>query len=359
MERRSFIQRAGIAGVLAAGAAPAVVHAQANIRWRLASSFPKSLDTIYGAAEVFAKKVGDMSGGKFQITTHAAGELVPAFGVLDAVGNGTVEMANTAPYYFFGKDPTYALDCAIPFGLNSRQMSAWMYEGNGLKLLREFYAKVGIVNFPMGNTGAQMGGWYRKEIKSVADLKGLKFRVGGFGGKVIERIGAVPQNIPGGEIYQALEKGTIDAAEWVGPYDDYKLGFYKVAPNYYYPGWWEGGPQLSLYVNQKSYEGLSGEYKAMIESASAYAHIDMQAKYDYRNSASLKTLVGAGVKLFRFPKDVMEAVKASQEVYAELNASNPAWKKIFDDYATYRRDANLWFRFTEAAFDDFMQAQKL
>jgi TRAP-type mannitol/chloroaromatic compound transport system substrate-binding protein len=265
MDRRSVIKNAGIAGILAAGTAPALVHAQANIRWRIASSFPKSLDTLFGVCDVFAKKVSDLTGGKFQITTHAAGELMPAFGVLDGVSNGTVEMANTAPYYFFGKDPTYALDCAIPFGLNSRQMTAWMFEGNGLKLTREFYAKVGIVNFPMGNTGAQMGGWYRKEIKSLADLKGLKFRVGGFGGKVAERIGVVPQNIPGGEIYQALEKGTIDAAEWVGPYDDLKLGFNKVAPHYYYPGWWEGGPQLSLYVNQKAFDGLSSEYKAVIE----------------------------------------------------------------------------------------------
>jgi TRAP-type mannitol/chloroaromatic compound transport system substrate-binding protein len=238
MDRRSLIKNAGIAGVLAAGVAPAV-HAQATLRWRIASSFPKSLDTLFGVCDVFAKKVGELTGGKFTITTHAAGELMPAFGVLDGVSNGTVEMANTAPYYFFGKDPTYALDCAIPFGLNSRQMTAWMYEGNGMKLFREFYAKVGIVNFPMGNTGVQMGGWYRKEIKSLADMKGLKFRVGGFGGKVLEPLGVVPQNIPGGEIYQALEKGTIDAAEWVGPYDDLKLGLNKVAPNYYFPGFWE------------------------------------------------------------------------------------------------------------------------
>jgi TRAP-type mannitol/chloroaromatic compound transport system substrate-binding protein len=360
MQRRSFVHGAGIAGVLAAGVAPAIVHAQATLRWRIASSFPKSLDTLFGACDVMAKKVSDMTGGKFVISTHAAGELMPAFGVLDGVSNGTVEMANTAPYYFFGKDPTYALDCAIPFGLNSRQMSAWMYEGNGLKLTREFYAKVGIVNFPMGNTGSQMGGWYRKEVKSLEDIKGLKFRVGGFGGKVIERIGAVPQNIPGGEIYQALEKGTIDAAEWVGPYDDLKLGFNKVAPHYYYPGWWEGGPQLSLYVNQKAYDGLSTEYKAIIEAAAAYAHTDMQAKYDYRNPVALKTLVSQGVKLHPFPKDVMNAAfKSAMEVYAELSASNPAWKKIYDDYSAYRRDANLWFRFSESAFDDFMQAQKL
>ncbi|MGA8514297.1 MAG: TRAP transporter substrate-binding protein [Burkholderiaceae bacterium] len=359
MDRRSLIKNAGIAGVLAAGVAPAV-HAQAAIRWRLASSFPKSLDTLFGVADVFAKKLSDLSGGKFVVTTHAAGELMPAFGVLDGVSNGTVEMAGTAPYYFFGKDPSYALDCAIPFGLNSRQMTAWMYEGNGLKLTREMYAKVGIVNFPMGNTGAQMGGWYRKEIKSLADLKGLKFRVGGFGGKVIERIGAVPQNIPGGEIYQALEKGTIDAAEWVGPYDDLKLGFNKVAPHYYYPGWWEGGPQLSLYVNQKAYDGLSAEYKAMVEMASAFAHTDMQAKYDGRNAAALKTLVSSGTKLHPFPKDVMAAsFKAAMEVYAELNDTNPMWKKIYADYSTFRRDSNLWFRFSEAAFDDFMQSQKL
>ena len=360
MQRRSFVHGAGMAGVLAAGAAPAIIHAQTSLRWRIASSFPKSLDTLFGACDVFAKKVSDMTGGKFVISTHAAGELMPAFGVLDGVSNGTVEMASTAPYYFFGKDPTYALDCAIPFGLNSRQMTAWMYEGNGLKLTREFYAKVNIVNFPMGNTGAQMGGWYRKEINSLADIKGLKFRVGGFGGKVIERIGAVPQNIPGGEIYQALEKGTIDAAEWVGPYDDLKLGFNKVAPHYYYPGWWEGGPQLSLYVNQKAYDSLSSEYKAIVEAAAAYAHTDMQAKYDYKNPGALKTLVSQGVKLHPFPKDVMAAAfKSAMEVYAELNASNPAWKKIYDDYSTYRRDANLWFRFTEAGFDDFMQAQKL
>ncbi len=360
MQRRSFVNRAGIAGVLAAGVAPAIVHAQTTLRWRIASSFPKSLDTLFGACDVFAKKVSDMTGGKFVISTHAAGELMPAFGVLDGVSNGTVEMANTAPYYFFGKDPTYALDCAIPFGLNARQMTAWMYEGNGLKLTREFYAKVNIVNFPMGNTGSQMGGWFRKEIKSLEDIKGLKFRVGGFGGKVIERIGAVPQNIPGGEIYQALEKGTIDAAEWVGPYDDLKLGFNKVAPNYYYPGWWEGGPQLSLFINNKAYDGLSAEYKAIVEAAASHAHVDMQAKYDARNPAALKQLVGAGTKLFRFPKDVMDAAfKEAMGLYGELSGSNPAWKKIYEDYSAFRRDANLWFRFTEAGFDDFMQAQKL
>ena len=360
MERRSFVRSAGIAGVLAAGAAPAIVHAQANIRWRLASSFPKALDTIYGAAEVFAKQVNNMTGGKFQISVHAGGELMPPFGVVDGVQNATVECAHTAPYYFFGKDETFALGCAIPFGLNSRQMTAWYYEGNGEKLMREFYAKYNIINFPCGNTGAQMGGWYRKPITSMADMKGLKMRIGGFAGKVLERMGGVPQNIPGGEIYTALEKGTIDAAEWVGPYDDQKLGFNKVAPNYAYPGWWEGGPQLDLFINQKAYDALSPEYKAIVTAAAAYAHTDMQAKYDGRNPAALRQLVSGGTKLFRFPKDVMEsAFKESMAVYSEISAKNPNWKKVYDDYAKFRAEQNLWFRFAEAGFDDFMQQQKL
>lgn len=360
MERRSFVQGAGIAGVLAAGTAPAIVHAQAALRWRLTSSFPKSLDTLFGVSDVFAGKVKELSGGKFEITTHGPGELVPAFGTVDAVQNGTVEMASTAPYYYFGKDPTFAIGCAIPFGLNSRQMTAWMYEGNGLKLMRDFYRQYNIINFPMGNTGAQMGGWFRKPIKTLKDVKGLKFRTGGFSGKVWERVGGVAANIPGAEIYQALEKGTIDAAEWVGPYDDLKLGFYKIAKNYAYPGFWEGGPQLDLHVNTKAYDALPAEYKAIIECASTYAHVDMQAKYDGRNAAALKTLVGLGAQLFPFPKDVMDAAfKESMALYSELSASNPAWKKVYEDYAVFRRDSNLWFRFTEATFDSFMQRQKL
>lgn len=360
-QRRSFIARATAGAVAAAAtvAAPAV-HAQTAVRWRLASSFPKALDTIYGAAEIFAKQVGGMSGGRFQITVAAPGEIVPALGVDDAVRAGTVEMCHTAPYYFVGKNEAFAFGTAIPFGLNARQINGWMMEGNGMKLLREFYAGYNIVNFIGGNTGAQMGGFWRKEIKSLADLKGVKFRIGGFGGRVMERIGCVPQMIPGGEIYTALEKGTIDAAEWVGPYDDEKLGLHKVAPFYGYPGFWEGGAGLEFWVNSKAYESLSAENKAIIEAAASHAATEMMARYDARNPAALKRLVAGGVKLFRFPKDVMDgAFKAAQDLYAELSAKNPAFKKIYDDYSAYRRDANLWFRFSEATFDDFMQAQKL
>ena len=360
MERRSFLKKTAAGAAVTAAAIPAVVSAQAPaVRWRLASSFPKALDTIFGAADVFAKKVSEMSGGKFVITTHAAGELAPAFGVVDAVQGGAVEMTHTAPYYFFGKDETFALGCAVPFGLNSRQMTAWMYQGNGLKLMREFYATYGMISFPGGNTGCQMGGWYRKPIKSVADIKGLKMRIGGFAGKVLERIGGVPQNIPGGEIYAALEKGTIDAAEWVGPYDDQKLGFNKVAPNYLYPGWWEGGPQLDFFINQKAYDALIPEYKAIVEAAAAFAHTDMQAKYDAKNPGALKQLVGSGTKLAPFPSEVMVAAyNAAEDLYAELSAKNANWKKVYTDWANFREDQNLWFQITEARFDNFMQKER-
>jgi TRAP-type mannitol/chloroaromatic compound transport system substrate-binding protein len=359
MDRRSLIKHAGIAGVLATGAAPAV-HAQSVVRWRLASSFPKSLDTIYGGAETFARHVRAVSNGRFEISVHAAGELMPAFSVVDGVQQGSIEAAHTAPYYFFGKDETFAIGGAIPFGLNSRQMTAWTFQGNGLRLMREFYARYNMTSFPCGNTGAQMGGWFSKEIRSVEDMKGLKFRIGGFAGKVIERLGGVPQNIPGGEIYQALEKHTIDAAEWIGPYDDQKLGFHKVAPNYYYPGWWEGGLQLDLLINRKAWDALTPEFKAIVEIASAAAHVDMQAKYDMKNPLALKQLVGAGARLRPFPQDLMiAAFNESMKLYEELSARNENWRKVYTDYARFRGDQNLWFRFTEATFDRFMQSQKL
>jgi TRAP-type mannitol/chloroaromatic compound transport system substrate-binding protein len=360
MQRRRFLQGAGLAGILAAGSAPAIIHAQEVIRWRLASSFPKSLDTIYGAAEDFANILKTMSDGKFEVQVYAAGELVPAFGVLDAVQQGTIELAHTAPYYFFGKNEAFAMDCAIPFGLNSRMLTAWMYDGGGNQLMNEFYAKFNIVSLPMGNTGAQMGGWYRKEIKSVDDIKGLKMRIGGFGGRVLAKIGGVPQNIPGGEIYQALEKGTIDAAEWVGPYDDLKLGFYKVAPNYYYPGWWEGGAQLTLYINKGLFDKLPKAYQQMVRAAASHAHVIMQAKYDARNPQALKQLIANGAKLQRFPKEVMDAAfKARNEVYAELNDSNPDWKRIYTEYEKFLRDQYAWFRLADLSFDQYMASVKL
>ena len=360
MDRRQIIKNTGLAGILATGVAPGIVGAQAQIRWRMTSSFPKNLDTLFGVADVFSKKVSEMTGGKFVISTHAPGELVPAFGTIDAVQQGTVECAGTASYYYFGKDPVFTLGCTIPFGLNARQMTAWLYEGNGLTLMRDFFRQYNIMMFPMGNTGSQMGGWWRKEIKSVADIKGVKFRCGGFPGKVWDRLGGIAVNIPGPEIYSALEKGTVDAAEWVGPYDDERLGLHKVASHYAYPGWWEPGPNIDLHVNIKAYEALSSEYRAIVESAAAYAHTDMLAKYDTRNPAALIRLVAGGTKLYKFPQDTMDAAfKEAMSLYSELSDTNPTWKKIYTDLSNFRRSANIWFRRTEAANDDFMQAAKL
>lgn len=361
MDRRSVIKNAGIAGVLAAGIAPAV-HAQgANVRWRMASSFPKSLDTIFGSAEKFAKTVKELSGGKFEVSVHAAGELMPAFGVVDGIQNGTVEMAQTASYYFTGKDPIFAFGCAVPFGLTARQMDAWMEHGNGRKLMDDFYAQYNIKSRSAGNTGTQMGGWYRKEIKSVKDLKGLKMRMGGgLFGEAMQKLGVVSQNMPAGDVYQALEKGTLDAVEFVGPYDDQKLGFNKVAPFYYYPGWWEGGAELEFFINTKAYAALSAENQAIVNAATAVAARDMTAKYDAFNPVALKKLVADKTTLKAFPKEIMDAgFKASMEVFAEHEASSPEFKKIHQDMRAFQRDQLLWLRFSEYRFDSYMTTVKL
>ena len=360
MDRRALIKNAGIAGVLAAGIAPAV-HAQAAIRWRLASSFPKSLDTLYGGAEVFAKAVRAMSGGKFEISTHAAGELMPAFGVVDGVQQGSIEMAQTAPYYFFGKDETFALGCAIPFGLNSRQMTAWMYEGNGLKLMREFYAKYNIINFPAGNTGAQMGGWFRKEIKSTQDLKGLKFRIGGFARQDHRAHGRRTAEPAGRRnLYRRWKRARSTRPSGWGRMTTRSWASTRSRRSTTTPAGGKAAPQLDLFINQKAWDALSAENKAIVEAASAQAHVDIQAKYDARNPVALKQLVGAGAKLRPFPQDMMnEAFKHAMTIYDETSAKNEGFRKIYADLSKFRADQNLWFRFTEATFDRFMQAQKL
>ena len=359
MQRRNFLKGAGAGLAAGAVAMPTLTRAQQaalpEIKWRCASSFPKSLDTIYGAAEVMSKRIASATGGKFQIQVFAAGEIVPAFGVVDAVQNGTIQCAHTAPYYFWGKDPAFALDTAIPFSLNARQTNAWQLFGGGNELFAEFYKAYNIVRVPCGNTGAQMGGWFRKEIKTAADFKGLKFRIGGFAGKVMEKLGAVPQLIPGGDIYPALEKGTIDAAEWVGPYDDEKLGFNKIAKYYYYPGFWEGGPQLVTYFNSAEWAKLPKEYQSIAEAACAEANTYMLAKYDAQNPAALKRLVAGGTQLRPFSKEILTAAyKASLEVYKEAGEKSPAFKKIYDNMVKFREEQLLWFRVAEKGYDDFM-----
>ena len=357
MERRSFIKNAGMAGILAAGSAPAFAQSSPEVKWRLASSFPRSLDTIFGGAETISKRVAAATNNKFQIQVFAGGEIVPPFGVVDAVQNATVQCAHTAPYYFFGKDPTFAIACALPFGMNARQQNAWMYHGGGLQLMRDFFKDYNIVNFPAGNTGAQMGGFFRKPINSVADFKGLKMRIGGTGGLPLQKLGVIPQQIPGGDIYPALEKGTIDAAEWVGPYDDEKLGLYKVAKYYYYPGWWEGGPELDLFVNTKAWDELPKDYQAALEAACYEANVDMLAKYDAFNPPALKRLIAAGVQLRPFSNEIMAACyKATTEVYDDIATKNAKFKKVYEPWKAFRNEQISWFQVAENRFDNFMIA---
>jgi TRAP-type mannitol/chloroaromatic compound transport system substrate-binding protein len=355
MKRREFIKVAGAGLAGTAIAAPAIAQSMPELKWRCTSSFPKSLDTIYGGAEIFAKAVAEATDNKFQIQVFAAGEIVPGLQAADAVTNGTVEMAHTASYYYVGKDPTFAFGTAVPFGLNSRMQTAWMYFGGGMDLMNEFYKKHNIFAIPAGNTGAQMGGWFRKEIKEVEDLKGLKFRIGGFAGRVLQKMGAVPQQIAGGDIYPALEKGTIDGAEWVGPYDDEKLGFYKVAPHYYYPGWWEGGPMLVSFVNLNKWNALPKYYQSVLEQAGHYANNWMMAKYDQANPAALRKLLANGAKLHAFSPQIMEAsLKAAKELHSEVAATNADFKKVYDSLTAFSNNSYQWFQVAEVGYDNFM-----
>jgi TRAP-type mannitol/chloroaromatic compound transport system substrate-binding protein len=355
MQRRKFIAGAGTGLAATTLAAPAIAQSAPKLSWRLTSSYPKSLDTIFGGAGTFAKAVSEATDGNFQIQIFSAGELVPGLQAADAVTAGTVEMCHTSSYYYVGKDPSFAFACAVPFGLNSRQINAWFHHGGGNELLNQFFAKYDIHAIPGGNTGTQMGGWFRKEIKTTADLAGLKMRIGGLAGRVLAKLGVVPQQIAGGDIYPSLEKGTIDAAEWVGPYDDEKLGFYKVAPYYYYPGWWEGTAATHFYINKAKWESLPPTYRSIVTTAASQANVDVQARYDAQNPAALKRLVQAGAQLRPFPVDVMEAAyKATNELYAEISKENEWFKKLHDAVMAFRNDEYLWWQVAEFGYDAFM-----
>jgi TRAP-type mannitol/chloroaromatic compound transport system substrate-binding protein len=355
MKRRDFLKVSAAGAAATAIASPAIAQSSPEIKWRMTSSFPKSLDTIYGGAEQISKYVAEMTDNKFQIQVFAAGEVVPGLQALDATSNNTVEACHTVSYYYVGKDPTFAIFASVPFGLNARMQNSWWYQGGGEQLGNEFFKKHSVVGFPAGNTGTQMGGWFRKEIKTVADLSGLKFRIGGIAGQVLQKVGVVPQQLAGGDIYPALEKGTIDAAEWVGPYDDEKLGFAKVAKFYYYPGFWEGGPMVHAFANLEKFNALPKNYQAIFTNACAHANSWMTARYDMQNPTALKRLVAGGTQLRPFSNEVLEAcLKATNELWAEISAKNADFKKVIDGMQAYRSDQYLWWQVAEYTYDSFM-----
>lgn len=359
MQRRSFLKKAGFGAAAGTAAVASPVFAQdaPTLNWRMPGSFARSLDALFGVAETFCKHVAEATGGKFNIRPFPGGELVPALQVLDAVQNGTVECGHTVSYYYYGKDPALCFDAAVPFGLNARQMNAWMFQGDGMRLTREMFKAYNIINFPMGNTGVQMGGWYRNEIRSTQDFKGLKIRTAGFAGEVMSRLGAVPQQIAGGDIYPALEKGTLDAVEFVGPYDDERLGFQKVAKYYYYPGWWEGGPQVSLYINETSWNSLPKSYQSVLELASRTALVDTLSRYDAGNPAALRRLIASGAVLRAFPREVMDASwEAASVLYKEFCDRDPKFKALYDNYMSFRDSSVPWFRVAEGAYDQYLAA---
>ena len=324
------------------------------VEWRLASSFPQSLETIYGSADVLAERVSAMTDGAFRIRCYQAGELVPALQVMDAVQKGSAEVGQTGGYYYTGKSPSLAFDTCVPFGLTSRQQSAWLMEAGGLELMRKVYADFGIINFPCGNTGAQMGGWFRQPVESLADLRGLRMRIPGLGGKVMDRLGASVQVLGGADIYPALERGAIDATEWVGPADDEKLGFYRVAKNYYYPGWWEPGPSLSFLVARKAWDELPSEYQQIFTTATQQAAATMQERYDALNPPALVRLLDQGVKLRAFSNSIMVGAREASESLLDDEAAQDAdYRKILEHWRKFRKGAFRWFGTAELAYANF------
>ena len=357
INRRTVLKNSFIGAATAAAACggPAnqggpALHTQKKVRWRLASSFPRSLDTLYGSAEVLAKRVSEMTNGNFEIHVHPGGELVPPLEVLEAVQQGSLQMGHTASYYYIGKNPALAFDCCVPFGLTARQQAAWLKQ-EGQELTRGLFADFNILNFPAGNTGTQMGGWFKNAVNSLNELQGLKMRIPGMGGKVMAEMGVAVQTLAGGEIYTALERGAIDATEWVGPYDDEQLGFYKVAKLYYYPGWWEPGPSLSFYVNQNAWSSLSAEYKAIFQAAAREAELGMLARYDIQNPEALGRLLNQGVEIRPFADDILQKARnVSQQLLEENAAKDPSYAKVYSSWKKAKQSMFQWFNTAEALY---------
>lgn len=371
MKRREFIKGAGVSALLggavsgceqsgppadkpaaqATPAAPAVVTPK-TIEWKMVTTWPKNFPGLGTGANYLAELIGQMSGGRLKVKVYGAKELVPAFEIFDAVSSGTAEMGHGAAYYWKGKSEAAQFFSAVPFGLTAQEMNAWLYHGGGMELWKEVYAPFGLVPTASGNTGVQMGGWFNKEINSLADLEGLKMRIPGLGGEVLKRAGGTPVSLPGGEIFPSLQSGAIDATEWVGPYNDLAFGLYKAAKHYYYPGWHEPGTTLECFVSQKAMDALPQDLQSIVINASRVANQDMLAEYTTRNNQALQTLVNEhNVDLRQFPKEVLGKLKSlSDEVVAEVAEKDPVSKKVYESFKSFRDQAMAWHEISEKSY---------
>ena len=348
MKRRHFLRAAG---ALTAGAALSARAADA-IQWKLVTAWPKNFPALGTGANKLAELIGEMSGGRLKVKVFGAGELVPALEVFDAVAKGTAQMGHGAAYYWKGKAEASQFFTAVPFGFTGQEMNAWMYYGGGLKLYEEVYAPFGLIPFPAGNSGAQMGGWFNKEINGIEDLKGLKMRLPGLGGEVLKRLGGVPQNTPGGEIFTALSTGALDATEWVGPYNDLAFGLHKAAKHYYYPGWHEAGPSIEGLVNKAAFEALPKDLQSIVRNAARVVNDDMMAEYTARNASALKTLAEQHKVVPKpFPPAVLKRLReVSLEVVAETATHDPVTKKVHDSFRAFYDQVRPWTAIAEHAY---------
>lgn len=359
MKRRELLRGAGLAavatGLAACGAQPQAQGGAASdqrFQWKMVTSWPTNFPGLGSGAAKLAEMITAASGGRLAVKVYGAGELVPAFEVFDAVGRGTAEMGHSAAYYWKGKAAAAPFFCAVPFGLNAQEMNGWLYEGGGLELWRELYARFGLVPFPAGNTGVQMAGWFRKPVNGLADLQGLKMRIPGLGGEVMSRVGAVPVNLPGAEIFSSLQSGAIDAAEWVGPYNDLAFGLHRAAKYCYYPGWQEPGPTLECMVNQAAWETLPKDLQEIVALCCRAVNDAMLAEFTARNQQALDVLVREhGVQLRQLPDDVLLALrKASDKVLEEAAAADPLARKALESMRAFRAQAKAWHAVSEEAY---------
>lgn len=356
MDRRRFIKKAGVA-VAGASISPLMfANAQrSSFTFEMVTSWPTSLDTLYGTAENVARYIQEASDGDITIQVYPAGAQIGALEVYDAVSTGAFAMAHTAPYYFINKDPAHGFFTAVPFGMDSQQFNAWMYSGNGDALQQELLAPDDLVAFPAGNTGSQTGGWFKREINTVADLQGLSMRFPGFGGQVMGRVGMNVQNIPGGELYLALDTGVIDAADWVGPYDDQILGLNRAAPYYYFPSWAEPGPGVVVYMNKGMFEGLPADLQGVVRDACARGNVEMLSAYDTKNYTALQELIASGTEIRLFSDELLSAfAQATEEIHAENAANSANYQRIHDDYRTFMENVRAWTKVTYNAYNEFI-----